>query len=42
MNGLAWVVVAYIATNGTVQVTKAGLNYRTAKRRDQARQGSTS
>lgn len=37
MTGLAWVVVAWIATRGTVEVTRAGLSYRTAKRRDQAK-----
>ena len=41
MNGLAWVVVAWIATNGTVQVTRAGLSYRTQKRRDQAKAGTS-
>lgn len=37
MNAVGWVAVAYILTNGTVQITKAGLGYRTAKRRDQAK-----
>ena len=38
MSPLAWVVVAWIATNGTVKLTQSGLNYRTAKRRDQAKE----
>jgi len=37
MSPLAWAVVTYIATRGTVDLTKAGLAYRTGKRNAEAK-----
>jgi hypothetical protein len=37
VNGLAWVVVAYIGASKTTEIVKAGLGYRQAKRRDEAK-----
>jgi hypothetical protein len=39
---LAVIVIAYLVTSSAVAVTRAGLSYRTAKRRDQAKKGGTS
>ena len=37
MSPLGWVVITYLVTSSTAGVVKAGLNYRTTKRRDQAK-----
>jgi hypothetical protein len=34
---LAAIVIAYLATSSTVAIVRAALNFRTAKRRDEAR-----
>lgn len=40
MNGYE-VIALYVLVQGAVQVTRAGLNYRTARRRDQAKQAAS-
>jgi hypothetical protein len=34
---LGWVVITYLVTSSAAGIVKAGLGYRTAKRRDQAK-----
>ena len=37
MTPLAWTVIAVTAIRGTAGLTRAGLSYRTSKRRDEAK-----